>query len=156
MLQMYPKCVLQIVPCVKIYGVCHARMIRFSLSPCRDILTSLLQQGTAPSQHAPLDQQCSLSLTKATAFHARASYPVSTPPTLSISLKIPCKNATSLGEKKTAEHTGNRMRYARNVKQLANMNTACRLTAYESLAARWRSGGRTATRVAECRILSII
>lgn len=45
--------------------------------------------------------------------------------------------------------------YARKVEHAASVNTAFRLIAYESLAAPCRSGGKVATRRAECRICLI-
>ena len=63
---------------------------------------------------------------------------------------------TNTEEGKRKPHTGKRTRYARMVEQHAKTNTACKLTAYDSRAARCRSGGKVATTVAECRILSII
>ena len=48
--------------------------------------------------------------------------------------------------------TGRRAQYAMNVAIAAMINTAWRAIAYESRALRWRSGGRFATKVAECRI----
>ena len=53
---------------------------------------------------------------------------------------------------KPSKLTGNLTIYARNVEHAASVKTAFKLMAYESLAARWMSGGKQATRRAECRI----
>jgi hypothetical protein len=65
--------------------------------------------------------------------------------------ELPKKN----GSTKTSKHTGNLMIYARNVEHAASVKTAFKLMAYESLAASWISGGKLATRRAECRICLI-
>lgn len=51
----------------------------------------------------------------------------------------------SLLRKKRDEPTGRRARYASNEAPAARMNTDLRLAAYESLAMRCATGGRTAT-----------
>jgi len=52
--------------------------------------------------------------------------------------------------------TGKRRRYASKDAHAASVNTALKLTAYESRATRWMSGGRLPTRRAEWRIFLII
>lgn len=52
--------------------------------------------------------------------------------------------------------TGSRMMYAKSVEHAARKNTARKETAYESLAARCKSGDSRATSVVECRMRLII
>jgi hypothetical protein len=52
--------------------------------------------------------------------------------------------------------TGRRTKYASKLAQAAKMNTSLKLSAYESLAIRCRSGGKLATRRADCRIFVMI
>lgn len=63
---------------------------------------------------------------------------------------------SSVTKSTTTQLTGSRTIYAKSVEHAARKNTARRETAYESLAARCKSGESRATSVVECRMRLII